>query len=94
MAARNLCVEHETELAGTARQRHSQSRGTITDLPVDRVPELMAEGDEFCTIRGHSGVEVELETYTCSCGIKGIRTVPDDDEDNDLDNPPRCSKEH
>jgi Protein of unknown function (DUF3892) len=91
-----LCVRHETVNGHThiGALGVRTLGGIIGLLPVKTVlEELESNRYGFFTTGSHSGQAAELTSFRCGCGEMQVRTEPDDEKDNNLDQLDECAGE-
>jgi hypothetical protein len=88
------CVRHVTVNGHT----HIAALGVMTLggiiglVPVKTVlEELQSNRYGFFTPGSHSGKAAEITSFKCDCGEIQVRTEPDDEKDNNLDQQDECA---
>jgi len=86
---RIVCTDRDT----TTAHKHIIAVGTGTDpakatkrWTVTEARAAIAGRDRFYTVSPTSGAQADVEPFDCACGVKTLRSNPDDKTDNNLDN--------
>lgn len=97
MATANRIVCVESEYLTPQGHRHLTYVGIGDDpdsassrMTVAQVRQDIANGVDYYTVGPVSSRRAYVERWTCACGIKTIRTVPDQVIDNNLDQLRTC----
>lgn len=92
-----VCVNIATTRTGTVEHTHIVSVGVKEAakepaiISVKEAREMIQAGYLLYTVSPSTGKTALIEPLTCYCGVQTLRSNPDAEKDNNLDNLARCS---